>query len=264
MAVVVPPEDPPRITGDLRVVSSDGSRPIHNDNNAGVPPRWADLEVSLLPSDADTDLNWLSVISWQGGDFFGTQMVKGADGVYRTTEPVPVYGNWKTGIRLHMPHDPAIQAPAYAAESGTRVFGPERELLQRERKPGFRSGRGPPGSSAPCGSRPGSCGRGCTRLPPPAPWLLECSDHGTGVGSVGGHRNLPTAGHHVATSVMTEGKPSLGSSALGPAPVVAVSPSLSTRYLMPVNDIDCSNCTLVERGARTYRRHRKALTYVPG
>ncbi|WP_034267853.1 hypothetical protein [Haloechinothrix halophila] len=148
MAVVVPPQDPPPITGDLVVTEASASRTIANDTNEGVPPRWVDLAVTLHPSDADTDLNWLSVISWQGGDFFRTEMVKGADGVYRSERSVPVYGSWKTGVRLHtgnnlmaalpvyLPYDSEIAAPPVAAESGTRTFGPEHELLQRERKPG--------------------------------------------------------------------------------------------------------------------------------
>ncbi|MGH3520755.1 MAG: hypothetical protein ACRDQ7_25945 [Haloechinothrix sp.] len=148
MAVVVPPQDPPRITGDVTLTEAEPSRVPHRDLNEGTPPRWVDVAVALNPADADADLNWLSVISWQGGDAFGTELVKGADGVYRSAQSVPVYGVWKTGIRLHtgnntmaalplyMPHDSEIESPAVAAESGEGVFGPEHELLQRERKKG--------------------------------------------------------------------------------------------------------------------------------
>lgn len=39
-------------------------------------------------------------------------------------------------LPVYLPHDSEIAAPPVAAESGTRVFGPEHELLQRERKVG--------------------------------------------------------------------------------------------------------------------------------
>jgi hypothetical protein len=52
---------------------------------------------------------------------------------------------------------------------------------------------------------------------------------------------------------MTEGERWPGPTALESPPVVAVSPGLSTRYLMPIDDIHCSKLHIVERGARTYR-----------
>jgi hypothetical protein len=61
-------------------------------------------------------------------------------------DPVPIYGEWKTLIRLHdgaaitavpiyMPRDPAIGASAVPAEpSFTRSFVEDKELLLREAK----------------------------------------------------------------------------------------------------------------------------------
>ena len=69
-----------------------------------------------------------------------------APGVYRTTEPIPLTGEWKTMIRLHtgnaltalpiyLPADPAIPVEGIpAAPQIERPFGPEQQLLQRERK----------------------------------------------------------------------------------------------------------------------------------
>lgn len=69
-------------------------------------------------------------------------------GVYRTTRPIPVHGDWKALIRLHcgrallgvplyLPDDPAIPAKAVPAEASfTRSFVPDKEILQREAKPG--------------------------------------------------------------------------------------------------------------------------------
>ena len=70
-----------------------------------------------------------------------------SQGVYRFRAPAPVYGDWKTilriqngrtimGIPIYMPADPAIpgakEVPATA--SFTRTFVADHELLQRERK----------------------------------------------------------------------------------------------------------------------------------
>ena len=63
-----------------------------------------------------------------------------------STKPVPVYGNWKTMLRLHegnallgipvyLPEDPAIPAPEVKAEPQfTRTFVDETKILQRELK----------------------------------------------------------------------------------------------------------------------------------
>jgi hypothetical protein len=67
-------------------------------------------------------------------------------GVYRTTKPIPVYGSWKSTMRiqqgdalismpLFMPKDEAIPAKEVpATASFTRPFQPDIEVLQRERK----------------------------------------------------------------------------------------------------------------------------------
>jgi hypothetical protein len=67
-------------------------------------------------------------------------------GVYRTTEPIPVFGTWKTMIRMHhgrsltavpvyLPDDPAIPVKGIPATSSfTREFTADHELLQREQK----------------------------------------------------------------------------------------------------------------------------------
>ena len=74
------------------------------------------------------------------------------EGVYRTTEPIPVYGGWKATLRiqqgdalismpLFLPKDEAIPAKEVPAQANfTRAFQPDIEVLQREKKqdvPGF-------------------------------------------------------------------------------------------------------------------------------
>jgi hypothetical protein len=95
---------------------------------------------------AARDVNWLSATSWQGGGLVVDRLREVSPGVYRTTEPMPLDGEWKTMIRLHsgdaltalpvyLPADPAIPVEGIpAAPRIERTFGDEVQLLQRERK----------------------------------------------------------------------------------------------------------------------------------
>jgi hypothetical protein len=110
--------------------------------------REVEATVRIDPPSAATDAEWFDVTAWQGGGLVLDQLKRTAPGVYRTTEPIPVHGNWKAMIRLHdessltalpifLPRDAAIPvgetpAPAHF----TRSFGDEHQLLQREQKGG--------------------------------------------------------------------------------------------------------------------------------
>jgi len=97
------------------------------------------------PSGAD-DANWLTATSWQGGGLVVDRLQRVREGVYRSTRPLPLTGDWKTMIRLHrgtaltalpvyLPADPAIPVEGIPARAAMdRAFGPEQKLLQRERK----------------------------------------------------------------------------------------------------------------------------------
>jgi hypothetical protein len=103
-------------------------------------------EVRVDPRSGADDAYWLAAISWQGGGLVVDRLERTAPGVYRTTEPLPVTGEWKTMIRLHtdnalsalpiyLPADPAIPVEGIPAQQRLeRPFGPEQQLLQRERK----------------------------------------------------------------------------------------------------------------------------------
>ncbi|HEX6022731.1 MAG TPA: hypothetical protein VFZ00_12095 [Solirubrobacter sp.] len=107
----------------------------------------AHASVRLSPPDGADDAYWLAAISWQGGGLVVDRLQRTGPGEYRTTEPLPIAGEWKTMIRLHtgnalsalpiyLPADPAIPVEAIpAAPRLERPFGPEQQLLQRERKP---------------------------------------------------------------------------------------------------------------------------------
>jgi hypothetical protein len=106
----------------------------------------ANAEVRVDPRDGAEGAYWLAAISWQGGGLVVDRLERTAPGVYRTTEPLPIDGEWKTMIRLHkgralsalaiyLPADPAIPVEEIpAGASLERDFGPEQKLLQRERK----------------------------------------------------------------------------------------------------------------------------------
>lgn len=94
---------------------------------------------------AETDVNWLTTIAWQGGEPLRVEPLERiGEGVYRSA-PVPVGGSWKTMVRLHrgrelaglpiyLPADPAIPvAGVAAAPRFERAFVRDHELLQRER-----------------------------------------------------------------------------------------------------------------------------------
>lgn len=92
------------------------------------------------------DVNWLTATSWQGGGLVVDRLREVSPGVYRTNEPLRLEGDWKTMIRLHagdavtalpvyLPADPAVPVEGIAAAPVIeRPFGPEQQLLQRERK----------------------------------------------------------------------------------------------------------------------------------
>lgn len=94
------------------------------------------------------DANWFTATAWQGGGLVVNRLERVGPGEYRTTEPIPMDGEWKTMLRLHsgrtlsalpiyLPADPAIPVEGIPVQAQmTRDFGPEQQLLQRERKTG--------------------------------------------------------------------------------------------------------------------------------
>lgn len=90
------------------------------------------------------------MLSWQGGldnerGLIVDKLERLGPGHYRTTRPVPVWGTWKTLVRVQdgrtmtavpifLPADPGIGATELPAEASmTREFTQEIEILQRER-----------------------------------------------------------------------------------------------------------------------------------
>ena len=111
-----------------------------------APERTVSATIRLDPPDAADDAEWFNITGWQGGGSVVDDLEKVSDGVYRTTEPIPVYGNWKTTVRLHvddavssipffMPADDAIPVKEIpASPQFTRTFILDQENLLREQK----------------------------------------------------------------------------------------------------------------------------------
>jgi hypothetical protein len=115
--------------------------------------RQVNADVQLTPANlVSSSPNWVSILAWQGhlenqrGEVV-ENLQKVGPGHYRTTAPVPVWGTWKTLLRLHdgttltavpiyLAGDPGIGAKEVPAESQfTRPFVGEITILQRERNP---------------------------------------------------------------------------------------------------------------------------------
>jgi hypothetical protein len=115
-------------------------------------PRLATADVQLTPANlVSDDPNWVSVLGWQGGlanerGIFIDHLENVGPGHFRSTEPMPVSGTWKTLLRIHdgrtlaavpifLAGDPGIGAEEVPAESATRPVVSEITILQRERSP---------------------------------------------------------------------------------------------------------------------------------
>ena len=111
------------------------------------PDRTVEATVRFSPADVAENADWLTATAWQGGDKLVVNHLRRIrEGVYRTTEPLPVTGSWKSAIRYHrgsemasipvyLPEDKAIPAAGIPASAEfTRTLTSDHELLQRERK----------------------------------------------------------------------------------------------------------------------------------
>ncbi len=115
----------------------------------GGGERRVSATVRLRPADAAEGARWLTMTSWQGrAPSVVQRLERTGPGTYRTTEPVPVDGTWKTILRLHrgdevlglpvfLPEDPAIPAREVpATPTIDRAFVLDKKNLQREQKEG--------------------------------------------------------------------------------------------------------------------------------
>lgn len=119
------------------------------------PPgeRLVSADVQINPPNLVSEHpDWLTILSWQGRmehhrGLFIDSLERVGPGHYKSTQPVPVWGSWKTLLRVQdgytmtavpiwAPADDAIPAPEIPAlASSTRPFVLEVTILQRERDP---------------------------------------------------------------------------------------------------------------------------------
>jgi hypothetical protein len=111
-----------------------------------APNRAVEATVRIDPPTAAEDADWLTAMAWQGGGLHNDPLQKVGPGVWRTTKPLPVHGNWKALVRLqrkrsivavpvYLPKDAAIPAPETPAPARfERSFVLEKHILQREQK----------------------------------------------------------------------------------------------------------------------------------
>jgi DNA-binding transcriptional MerR regulator len=95
------------------------------------PTRMAQAAVRIVPATAVDQPSWLTITAWQGGGLYVNHLVPAGDGSYRTTQPMPLSGTWKTLVRLqdgrvltavpiYLPADAAIGKPCNDPISGGR------------------------------------------------------------------------------------------------------------------------------------------------
>src|SRR3954447_7210177 len=137
VAFPLPISAPEKVTAQIKLTDA-----------VGPPERRVNAEVKLTPPDAADNAEWFKSTAWQGGGSIVGDMREVSPGVYRTTEPIPVYGNWKATLRLHkgdvvaglpvfLPNDPAIPAKEVPAEpTMTRAFVLDKKNLHRGQKQG--------------------------------------------------------------------------------------------------------------------------------
>lgn len=113
----------------------------------GAGGRSVLADVQFSPVTAADDALWLTITSWQGGGLIIDHLERVGPGRYRSTQPVPVHGSWKTLIRLHVgrslmatpiyqPVDTAIPAPEVPAlPQFTRPLVTDFKVFQREQVP---------------------------------------------------------------------------------------------------------------------------------
>jgi hypothetical protein len=118
----------------------------------GVPgQRMVSADVQLTPANmVSQHPDWVTILSWQGRmendrGLVIDRLQQVGPGHYRSTKPVPVWGSWKTLLRVQdgytmtavpiwEPADDAIPAPEVPAlASFNRPFVQEVTILQRER-----------------------------------------------------------------------------------------------------------------------------------
>jgi hypothetical protein len=118
----------------------------------GGEERTVAATLRFNPVEIAEGATYINVTAWQGAEWrkgvnsLVDPLERVEPGVYRTTTPIPVHGDWKALVRLHngramtaapifMPADPGIPAPEVPAEAQvTRELQLGQKVLLREAK----------------------------------------------------------------------------------------------------------------------------------
>ncbi|MFL0173600.1 hypothetical protein [Mycobacterium sp. SMC-13] len=112
--------------------------------------RLVNADIQITPTNlVSDDPEWVTLMAWQGKlanerGLVVDHLQQVGPGHYRSTRPIPVWGTWKTVLRVqdgrtmaavpvYLPADPGIGAEETPAISTTRDFMEEIKVLQRER-----------------------------------------------------------------------------------------------------------------------------------
>lgn len=129
----------------------------------GEKPYVADIEVTPVGSGDRVEVSarfrdpallegadWFQAFAWQGGGFIKEPMRFVGDGTWRTPEPIPITGEWKSMLRIadgssmraapiRFNHDRFVDAPPIPARSRANfAFQREQRYLMREYRGGNR------------------------------------------------------------------------------------------------------------------------------
>src|SRR5918996_5605541 len=102
-------------------VPRDAQAAVSLTETRAAPHREAVIEARITPSTLADDAAWANVTSWQGGGLVVSELERVSSDTWRSTDPVPVHGDWKASLRIqdssdlvalpiYMPADPAIPA----------------------------------------------------------------------------------------------------------------------------------------------------------
>ncbi len=118
--------------------------------NVGTPDfPEVTAKVTVSPANLiDEHPTWVQITAWQGGGpgVVTDRLRRTGQNTWESTKAVPIDGNWKTLLRvqddrmltavpIYLPADAPLNVKEVPASVNfTRAFGPESEILQRERK----------------------------------------------------------------------------------------------------------------------------------
>jgi hypothetical protein len=98
------------MTAVMRTSPAGPQVPAVNRDGLPSPYQLINVELDVSPSDAAQGADWFEMNSWQGGASAQNPLVQVSPGHYRSAQPVPTGGTWKTLV--WMAKGPVMMATA--------------------------------------------------------------------------------------------------------------------------------------------------------